>query len=175
VSTRIVAPETSGRAGDAVDARVEVDDPELGCWVLLGLLLGSSEPRLTSVEVHARPDGAALDPETVRALPLARYLVLATNQLRTSGPRVRTPDAPSSGAADAEDLDRVARTYREALASADARSRLAPTAAVARAFGVDRTAAGRLVARARREGLLHPALPRRPGEVIPGPPPTRDA
>jgi hypothetical protein len=180
VSVQLLArhPEPDG----STEARVEVDDPAVPCRILLAFTVDPSGAcRLTSVELRARPPGAELDPDVLATIPLARHLLLARNRLRTTEPlppdvgattRSRaggTPPGrpPTTSAVEAEDLARVASTYREAMASPDRRARLAPTAAVARAFGVDRTAAGRLVARARRAGLLNAALPRRPGEVPP--------
>jgi hypothetical protein len=180
VSTQLLArhPVPDG----STEARVEVDDPAVPCRVLLAFTVDPSGAcRLTAVELRTRPPDIELDPDVLATIPLARHLVVARNRLRTTNPP--PPDVgtvagsraggtapgrpPNPSTTAAEDLTRVASTYREAMASPDRRARLAPTAAVARAFGVDRTAAGRLVARARRAGLLNAALPRRPGEVPP--------
>ena len=65
-----------------------------------------------------------------------------------------------------EVLPVVARVYRDALMSADPAIAGAPTRYVAEQLSYSRAHAGRLVANARKAGLLAPALPGRAGEVV---------
>jgi hypothetical protein len=194
VSTEILWQQTSQDPGPAPspdgpgrEALIEVNDPELPYRVLLRLSAPAADGwQVTSLELIRLPSGPALGADMLSGIPLDGYVALAAGRLDASGGS--SPDdagcGPGSTATgpsprahtlrhgiDTETLATVARLYREALASPAARERLAPTAAVARAFGIDRNVAGRLVARARRGGMLYPAMRRQPGEVPPHPGP----
>ena len=173
------APDAPGR-----QALIEVNDPELPYRVVLRLFAPAADDwRVTSVELTRVPLGSALRTETLSRIPLDGYVALAADRL---GPAHSSPAEAGLGPGATEPTPRehtlghginpdtlvtVARVYREALASPVPRERLAPTAAVARTFRIDRNIAGRLVARARREGMLYPALRYQPGEAPPHPRP----
>jgi hypothetical protein len=144
----------------AGEALVQVTDPGLSFHVLLRVRMESTYLILDSMEVRRLPGGPAVAAEALATIPVRAYLTLIAYQLGYA-------DDAAAGAADAATLRTVARVYREALASTRPRERLAPTAAVARHFAIDREDAGRLVARARRSGELHPAIHGSPGEVRP--------
>lgn len=170
--------------GPSREAVVEVTDPDLPYHVLLRLHAPPAKAwRVTSLEVIRPAHGPELRSETLRDISLADYVRRAADQLGPAGapplddtgsgtgvPATAPADVRPSRM-DPERLRTVARVYREALASPVPRERLAPTAAVARAFRIDRSVAGRLVARARREGMLNPAMRRQPGEAPPQRPP----
>ncbi|MCD2195247.1 hypothetical protein LQ327_17910 [Actinomycetospora endophytica] len=161
--------------GHAAEALVEVHDPGRSYVVLLRLAATATHAwRLTAVEVRSAAPGGTLDADVLRTVPLEECLALASEELAAVGQRSPAVPSPVSAPArerrpartiDEETLRTAARVYREALASSVPRERLAPTAAVARALGLNRHDAGRLVSRARQAGMLNPAIPRRPGEV----------
>jgi hypothetical protein len=167
-----------------------VNDPELPYRVVLQLFApASDEWRVTSLELTRMPSGPALRTETLSRIPLDGYLALAADRL---GPARSSPPEAGSGPGetgptpraqalrqgiDPDTLVTVARVYREALASPVRRERMAPTAAVARAFRIDRNVAGRLVhgpaARAccTRPSAASPTRPHHTRGRTPGPAP----
>jgi len=171
-------PPRGGEPQASTPAVVEIADPAHGRRVLLAFTLTDLGWELDAVEVRRGSVHEPLTAEEVRVLPLDGYVALAVDELdrcAAEAPLDRSgPDPPDRGlrssslSADdpeADVLATVARVYRAALSSPVPRERMAPTAAVARVFGVNRTQASRLVSRARRHAMLNPALPRRPGEA----------
>lgn len=160
---------SSGRKRSG-EAQVRVCDLGLPYRVLLRVSVEPTYVTLESLEVQTLSDDPAVAAEVLRTLPVRAYLTLISFRLGCGDDAVVAPE-PSAQPRGQEDeaatLRMVARGYREARASTKPRQRLAPTAAVVRHFAIDREYAGRLVARARRGGVLHPAVPRRPGEARP--------
>jgi len=134
------------------------------------LMVGVENGRFVvdSLTARRRDGGPPVTSDGLRDVPVASLLRQAAQQMLVG---LEDVDDDSSGALvddvqgllnDAQSETRlraIARSYRVAALLGDP-----PTQAVADAFGVARSTAGRWIAQAREMGVLGPALPRRAGE-----------
>jgi hypothetical protein len=111
--------------------------------------------RLRGADEGVTPDG-------LRAVPLGEIVRRAlTKTVRFASTPHTTMSADPAGLEESERLERAAVIYRLAALGGDP-----ATQAVAQDLGVSRATAGRIVARAREQGLLGPAVGTRAGEGV---------
>ncbi|PZS35668.1 MAG: hypothetical protein DLM61_01600 [Pseudonocardiales bacterium] len=164
----------------------KVFDPEIPYELTMTVAVSGGRLACESLTVDQVPNGPAVIGTVLRSLVIDSYLSRVREQLgehkgailvrkvteRTST-TVASRGVTSTEWAQFDQSQRrtgpvkasdVAELYRRARASADPAVYRAPTAAVARKLGIGRSYAARLVSRARKEGLLGPAIRGRSGE-----------
>lgn len=161
---------------------VDVEDPELPYAITM--TVAAVYGRLACEDLHMRKlgNGPPVTGMMIRTLVFDSYLALLREKLRATGllrlhnysrravPHVAARDewaalvAPPEQRTGPVQVQKVVDLYRQALASDNDAVRLAPNEAIAQALRISRGHAARLIVRARREGLLAPAVRGRAGE-----------
>lgn len=187
VETPSLYPLLGGFGLTMREFRVEIKDPEIGYEV--NMVVHAQDGRLCArcISVEQSEAGVPVTGTALRSIPVDAYLGLVLEEARQSGGLV-VPYEVATGVvtfklgASAEEweafeaaghrrsevnwLPSVAKAYRDALGDPDPRVRVAPTRAVGTRLHISRGHASRLVAAARKKGLLGPALPGRGGEAL---------
>jgi len=168
----------------------DIDDPALPFLVTMTVTAHEGRLACGELRLSRRAGGTPVTDQRLRTVTVRSYLAGIRRQLGSIGGGMvilrRAEEFADSVALEplgeedvrglearhrirqptSDTLPRVAAAYRRALASDDVSEREAPTEYVARQLGYSRGHASRLVALARKEGLLGPASPGRAGEVI---------
>jgi len=161
----------------------EIDDPGYPYAVELEIAVRYGLPTCSRLVLSQRDGGEPVSSRGLRAVPLTRYLALATAQAALKAyPQVdgsvayepmwgeevvRGPeDIEGPRPMSDEHLREVARIYREAVG----RGSNAPRRAIEAdpRWHASTATVGRWVQAARRRGFLRDAMPRRAGEARPG-------
>ena len=166
---------------------VEVDEPAIPYVLRLTVAVVHGKPVCTSLAAERRPGGPPVTRRGLNALPVDRLVraaaMEAAAKVASRGPGVVSYDLFGGGAATAavaaemaprrgrpredpgarrELMAKVVAQYRDLLPVTGH-----PKPVIARSLGISMSYVSALLAQARREGILGPAIPGRAGEATP--------